>query len=217
MPCIMQGFVKRPFDVPRGLDFDRRLYIVRRVFEQSNDYTYVVSFSSRTIVYKGMFLVGQLRLFYNDLQDKDYESAIALVHSRFSTNTVPSWEKAHPYRYIVHNGEINTIRGNADKMLAREENMESDYLKDEMIKLTPVVDPNGSDSARLDNTLEFLLMSGMPLPLAMMITIPEPWENNEGMSREKRDFLSVLRNNDGALGWSCIYPLYRWRYHGSRT
>ena len=188
MPCIMQGFVKRPFDVPRGLDFDRRLYIVRRVFEQSNDSAYVVSLSSRTIVYKGMFLVGQLRLFYNDLQDKDYESAIALVHSRFSTNTVPSWEKAHPYRYIVHNGEINTIRGNADKMLAREENMESDYLKDEMIKLTPVVDPNGSDSARLDNTLEFLLMSGMPLPLAMMITIPEPWENNEGMSREKRDF-----------------------------
>ena len=188
MPCIMQGFVKRPFDVPRGLDFDRRLYIVRRVFEQSSDSTYVVSLSSRTIVYKGMFLVGQLRLFYNDLQDKDYESAIALVHSRFSTNTVPSWEKAHPYRYIVHNGEINTIRGNADKMLAREENMESDYLKDEMIKLTPVVDPNGSDSARLDNTLEFLLMSGMPLPLAMMITIPEPWENNEGMSREKRDF-----------------------------
>ena len=188
MPCIMQGFVKRPFDVPRGLDFDRRLYIVRRVFEQSNDSAYVVSLSSRTIVYKGMFFVGQLRLFYYDLQDKDYESAIALVHSRFSTNTVPSWEKAHPYRYIVHNGEINTIRGNADKMLAREENMESDYLKDEMIKLTPVVDPNGSDSARLDNTLEFLLMSGMPLPLAMMITIPEPWENNEGMSREKRDF-----------------------------
>ena len=143
MPCIMQGFVKRPFDVPRGLDFDRRLYIVRRVFEQSNDSAYVVSLSSRTIVYKGMFLVGQLRLFYNDLQDKDYESAIALVHSRFSTNTVPSWEKAHPYRYIVHNGEINTIVGNADKML--------------------------------------------------------------------------LRNNDGALGWSCIYPLYRWRYHGSRT
>lgn len=112
--ALCRGFVKRPFDVPRGLDFDRRLYIVRRVFEQSNDSAYVVSLSSRTIVYKGMFLVGQLRLFYNDLQDKDYESAIALVHSRFSTNTVPSWEKAHPYRYVVHNGEINTIRGNAD-------------------------------------------------------------------------------------------------------
>ena len=188
MPCIMQGFVKRPFDVKRGLDFDRQLYIVRRVFEQSSDSTYVVSLSSRTIVYKGMFLVGQLRQFYNDLHDPYYESAIAFVHSRFSTNTTPSWEKAHPYRYIVHNGEINTIRGNADKMLAREEKMESEYLKDAMIKLTPVVDPNGSDSARLDNTLEFLVMSGMPLPLAVMITIPEPWENNESMSREKRDF-----------------------------
>ncbi len=188
MPCIMQGFVKRPFDVKRGLDFDRKLYIVRRVFEQSNESTYVVSLSSRTIVYKGMFLVGQLRQFYNDLHDPDYESAIALVHSRFSTNTIPSWEKAHPYRYLVHNGEINTIRGNADKMLAREESMESEYLKDEMTKITPVVDPNGSDSARLDNTLEFLTMSGMPLPLAMMITIPEPWQNDESMSREKRDF-----------------------------
>ncbi len=188
MPCIMQGFVRRPFDVARGLDFDRKLYIVRKVFEQSNESTYVVSLSSRTIVYKGMLLVGQLRSFYNDLQDPDYESAIALVHSRFSTNTTPSWEKAHPYRYLVHNGEINTIRGNADKMLAREEKMESEYLKDEMIKLTPVVDPNGSDSARLDNTLEFLMMSGMSLPLAMMILVPEPWQNDESMSREKRDF-----------------------------
>ena len=188
MPCIMQGFVKRPFDVPRGLDFDRRLYIVRRVFEQSNDSAYVVSLSSRTIVYKGMFLVGQLRLFYNDLQDKDYESAIALVHSRFSTNTVPSWEKAHPYRYIVHNGEINTIVGNADKMLAREETMESHYLANEFSKVLPVVNPNGSDSARLDNTLEFLVMSGMELPLAVMITIPEPWENDMSVSQKKRDF-----------------------------
>ncbi len=188
MPCIMQGFVKRPFDVKRGVDFDRRLYIVRRVFEQSNDSTYVVSLSSRTIVYKGMFMVGQLRNFYPDLTDPDYECAIVIVHSRFSTNTLPSWEKAHPYRYIVHNGEINTIRGNADKMLAREEKMESEYLKDEMMKLMPVVDPNGSDSARLDNTLEFLNMSGMPLPLAVMITIPEPWQNDESMSREKRDF-----------------------------
>ena len=135
-----------------------------------------------------MFLVGQLRTFFNDLQDLDYESAIALVHSRFSTNTTPSWEKAHPYRFIVHNGEINTIRGNADKMLAREENMESEYLKNEMHKLIPVVNPNGSDSARLDNTLEFLVMSGMDLPHAIMITIPEPWENNKVISQEKRDF-----------------------------
>ena len=188
MPKILQGFVAKPADVEKGLDFDRKLYIARKVFEQSNEESYVVSLSSRTIVYKGMFLVGQLRTFFNDLQDLDYESAIALVHSRFSTNTTPSWEKAHPYRFIVHNGEINTIRGNADKMLAREENMESEYLKNEMHKLIPVVNPNGSDSARLDNTLEFLVMSGMDLPHAIMITIPEPWENNKVISQEKRDF-----------------------------
>ena len=188
MPNIMQGFIKRPKDVKQGLDFDRKLYVARRVFEQSNDNTYVVSLSSRTIVYKGMFLVGQLRLFFEDLQDEDYESAIAMVHSRFSTNTNPSWERAHPNRFMVHNGEINTIRGNADKMLAREENMSSVYLKNEMHKLIPVVDPNGSDSARLDNTLEFLVMSGMELPLAVMITIPEPWEKDTNISKAKRDF-----------------------------
>nr|WP_330393073.1 glutamate synthase large subunit [Anaerostipes sp. 992a] len=188
MPNIKQAFVKKPMDVEKGLAFDRKLYIVRKVFEQSNEDVYVVSLSSRTIVYKGMFLVGQLRLFFKDLHDEDYESAIAMVHSRFSTNTTPSWEKAHPYRFIVHNGEINTIRGNADKMHAREEILESEALRGEMHKLTPVVDPNGSDSARLDNTLEFMVMSGMALPLAVMITIPEPWENNDNMSSEKRDF-----------------------------
>ena len=188
MPCIMQAFVKRPEDVERGLDFDRKLYIARRVFEQSNDDTYVVSFSSRTIVYKGMFLVGQLRQFFSDLQSPDYISAIAIVHSRFSTNTNPSWRRAHPNRFIVHNGEINTIVGNADKMLAREENMESPYLKEDFHKVLPVVDPSGSDSSRLDNTLEFLVMSGMDLPLAVMITIPEPWENDKSVSQKKRDF-----------------------------
>ena len=188
MPYIMQGFVKRPKDCPKGIDFDRKLYVARRVFEQSNDNTYVVSFSSRTIVYKGMFLVEQLRLFFKDLQDKDYESAIATVHSRFSTNTNPSWERAHPNRFIVHNGEINTIRGNADKMLAREETMESEHLKGELQKVLPVVNTAGSDSAMLDNTLEFLVMSGMDLPLAVMITIPEPWANNSIMSQKKKDF-----------------------------
>ena len=129
MPCIMQGFIERPKKVEQGIDFDRKLYIVRRVFEQSADDTYVASLSSRTIAYKGMFLVDQLRLFFPDLQDPDYDSAIALVHSRFSTNTNPSWERAHPNRFIVHNGEINTIRGNTDKMRAREENMESECMK----------------------------------------------------------------------------------------
>ena len=188
MPCIMQAFIKRPEDVEKGLDFDRKLYVARRVFEQSNDDTYVVSLSSRTIVYKGMFLVEQLRLFFADLQDKDYESAIATVHSRFSTNTNPSWERAHPNRFIVHNGEINTIKGNADKMLAREETMESEHLKGELQKVLPVINSEGSDSAMLDNTLEFLVMSGMELPLAVMIMIPEPWANNNIMSQKKKDF-----------------------------
>ncbi len=188
MPCIMQCFIKRPADVRRGLDFDRKLYVARRVFEQSNEDTYVVSLSSRTIVYKGMFLVQDLRRFFPDLQDKDYETAIAMVHSRFSTNTNPSWQRAHPYRMIVHNGEINTIKGNADKMLAREETMKSEHLKGDLDKVLPVVNTEGSDSAMLDNTLEFLVMSGMELPLAVMITIPEPWDNNETISKTKRDF-----------------------------
>lgn len=188
MPCIMQAFVKRPENIEKGLDFDRKLYVIRRIFEQSNETAYVLSLSSRTIVYKGMFLVGQLRLFFDDLQNTDYESAIALVHSRFSTNTQPSWMRAHPYRMIVHNGEINTIRGNADNMLAREETMESEYLKGQMHKVMPVVNTEGSDSAMLDNTLEFLVMSGMALPLAVMITIPEPWDNNPTISQAKRDF-----------------------------
>ncbi len=188
MPHIMQAFVKKPEHCEEGLEFDRKLYIVRRVFEKSNEETYVVSLSSRTIVYKGMFLVGQLRLFFEDLQNPDYESAIALVHSRFSTNTNPSWERAHPNRFIVHNGEINTIRGNADKMLAREETMESEHLKREFPKVLPVVNAQGSDSAMLDNTLEFLVMSGMELPLAVMITIPEPWANNKTISQKRKDF-----------------------------
>ncbi len=188
MPHIMQCFIDRPEGVKRGIDFDRRLYVARRFFEQSNEDTYVVSLSGRTIVYKGMFLVGDLRRFFTDLQDEDYESAIALVHSRFSTNTFPSWQKAHPNRMMVHNGEINTIRGNADKMLAREETMQSEHLMGDFDKVLPVVNPDGSDSARLDNTLEFLVMSGMDLPLAVMITIPEPWDNNHAMPQKERDF-----------------------------
>ncbi len=188
MPSIWQGFVKRPEHCEKGLAFDRMLYIARRVFEQSNENTYVVSLSSRTIVYKGMFLVTELREFFPDLQNEAYQSAIATVHSRFSTNTTPSWQKAHPNRFIVHNGEINTITGNADKMLAREESIDCEILRDQMHKLLPIVDVNGSDSARLDNALEFMVMSGMPLPLAVMILIPEPWKNNRTMNRDKKDF-----------------------------
>ena len=188
MPYIVQGFVAKPANVKKGLDFDRKLYVVRRVFEQSNEDTYVVSLSSRTIVYKGMFLVSELRLFFADLQDKDYESAIAIVHSRFSTNTNPSWMRAHPYRFIVHNGEINTIRGNVDKMLAREENMESEYFKYDMHKVLPIINQEGSDSAMLDNAREFMVMSGMDLPLAVMVTIPAPWEHDKYMDSEIKDF-----------------------------
>ncbi len=188
MPYIMQAFVQKPDNVNKGLDFDRKLYVARRVFEQTCENTYVVSLSSRTIVYKGMFLVGQLRTFFEDLHSEDYESAIAIVHSRFSTNTNPSWERAHPNRFIVHNGEINTIKGNADRMLSREETMYSDFLEEEMTKITPVVNASGSDSAMLDNTLEFLVMNGLPLPLAVMITIPEPWMNNQAMAQERKDF-----------------------------
>lgn len=187
-PFICQCFVKRPKKLKQGLDFDRKLYVIRRLFEQSNENTYVVSFSSRTIVYKGMFLVNQLRSFYTDLQSQDFKSAIAMVHSRFSTNTEPSWQRAHPNRFILHNGEINTIRGNVDRMLAREETMHSPYMEADMDKVLPVISQSGSDSAMLDNMLEFLVMNGIPLPLAVMITIPEPWKNDPNISRRKRDF-----------------------------
>ncbi len=188
MPEIMQCFIERPADTEQGLDFDRKLYVVRREFEQSSENTYICSLSSRTIVYKGMFLVGQLRKFYDDLQDKDYETAIAVVHSRFSTNTVPSWERAHPYRMIAHNGEINTIRGNIDRMLAREETMHSEFLDKTADKILPVVNRNGSDSAMLDNTLEFFCMNGLELPLALMMLIPEPWKHNRFMDEDRRNF-----------------------------
>lgn len=187
MPRITQCFVAKPEDVSKGLEFDKKLYCIRREFEQSNDDTYVCSFSSRTIVYKGMFLVKQLRNFYDDLRDPDYKSAIAMVHSRFSTNTMPSWERAHPNRLILHNGEINTVRGNADRMLAREETMRSKLMDVAGDKILPVISMSGSDSAMLDNTLEFLVMNGMPLPLAVMITIPEPWKNDLAADRKKRD------------------------------
>ncbi|MDO4460289.1 MAG: glutamate synthase central domain-containing protein, partial [Clostridia bacterium] len=186
-PVICQCFVKRPADIEWGIDFDRKLYVIRRVFEHSCEGTYVCSLSSRTIVYKGMFLVGQLRKFYSDLQDESYESAIAMVHSRFSTNTTPSWERAHPNRMILHNGEINTIRGNVDRMIAREETMHSSVMENDISKVLPVISATGSDSAMLDNSLEFMTMNGIPLPLAVMIAIPEPWRMDADMPRNKKD------------------------------
>ena len=188
MPHIMQAFIKKPKDCEKGIAFDRKLYVARMVFEKRETETYVVSCSSRTIVYKGMFLVKQLRLFYEDLNSPDYHSAIGIVHSRFSTNTNPSWQRSHPNRMMVHNGEINTITGNVDKMLSRENILKSDVLGDRMKDIVPMLDVRGSHSARLDNTLEFMMMSGMDLPLAVMATIPEPWQHIPTMSREKKAF-----------------------------
>ena len=193
MPQIWQCFIERPAACEKGLDFDRKLYVLRREFEKACDTkgakTYVCSLSSRTIVYKGMFLVHELRTFYSDLQSDEYVSSLAIVHSRFSTNTQPSWQRAHPNRFIAHNGEINTIRGNVDRMLAREETVSSTKLnKEQMQKVLPAVDTSGSDSAMLDNTLEFLLMNGVPLPLAVMMCIPEPWKHDSNMAQNKKDF-----------------------------
>ncbi|MCR4951761.1 MAG: glutamate synthase large subunit, partial [Solobacterium sp.] len=188
MPVIRQVFLAKPEDCGKGLPFDRLLYVARREFEQGNDSTYIVSLSSRTIVYKGMFLVDQLRKFYSDLQSEDFETAIAVVHSRFSTNTTPSWNRAHPYRMIAHNGEINTISGNHDRMIAREETMHSALSEPYIDRIYPVISDDGSDSAMVDNTLEFMYMSGIDLPLALMIMIPEPWRNNDSISQNKKDF-----------------------------
>ena len=188
MPTIMQAFVERPGDAEDDLAFDRKLYVARRLFEKADENTYVCSLSCRTVVYKGMFLVGQLRSFYEDLDKDDFISAIGIVHSRFSTNTNPSWQKSHPNRIMVHNGEINTITGNMNKMLSRENILHSSVLEDRLEDIYPLLDVTGSDSARLDNTLEFMEMCGMPLPLALGITIPEPWQHIETMSRERRAF-----------------------------
>lgn len=181
MPSIYQAFVQG------DTDLEQKLYVIRREFEKSCKETYVASLSSRTIVYKGMFLVSQLRKFYLDLQDENYKSAIAIVHSRFSTNTTPSWQRAHPNRYIAHNGEINTIRANVNKMLAREESMHSKFLDENSSKILPIINTSGSDSAMLDNALEFLVMNGMPLEKAVMILIPEPWKH-QTKDQKKKDF-----------------------------
>ena len=194
MPHIVQGFVERPENIEKGQTFERKLYVARRVAEKEaikvlQDKTfYVCSFSSKTIVYKGMLLSTQVEEFFLDLQDEDMESAIGMVHSRFSTNTFPSWERAHPNRCMIHNGEINTIRGNANWIHTREDRFESDVFKDDLKKILPVINREGSDSAMFDNTLEFLVMNGRSLPETVMMLIPEPWSKNKDMDKKKRDF-----------------------------
>ncbi len=186
---------------PTGVDdlaFERKLYVIRKVAEsqiryartggQPNDKFYFASLSSRTIVYKGMLMSEQVEEYYPDLADTTVDSALAIVHSRFSTNTFPSWERAHPYRYMIHNGEINTLRGNVNWMVARQSMFKSELFGDDLPKVLPVINADGSDSGIFDNCLEFLSLSGRSLPLVMMMMIPEPWANHESMSDEKKAF-----------------------------
>jgi glutamate synthase (ferredoxin) len=195
MPRFIQVFIGRSPDLTDDMDFERKLYVIRKraekliipMCEDKGGSFYVASLSSKTIVYKGMLTAEQLRNFYLDLSDLDFVSALAMVHSRFSTNTFPSWERAHPNRYIVHNGEINTIRGNVNWMKARQKCIHSP-LFDDISKVYPIVDESGSDSAMFDNSLEFIHLTGRSLPHAVMMMIPEPWEKNDLMSKEKKDF-----------------------------
>ncbi|EDP6884756.1 glutamate synthase large subunit [Campylobacter upsaliensis] len=190
IPYFLQAFVKRPAKVAAGLEFERLLYTARRLIEKrafNVPKFYFSSFSSRTIVYKGMLLSTQLSDFYLDFKDVNMKSAIALVHSRFSTNTFPSWERAHPNRYMVHNGEINTINGNVHSIKAREGLMQSDYFEN-LEELFPIIAKPSSDSAMFDNTLEFLALNGRSLEEAFMMMVPEPWHRNENMPSAKRAF-----------------------------
>ena len=215
MPRFVQVFIRKSGQVSAEMDFERKLYMIRKraenliipASEEKGGTFYVASLSSKTIVYKGMLTAEQLREFYLDLSDLDFQSALAMVHSRFSTNTFPSWERAHPNRYVVHNGEINTIRGNVNWMKARQKGLKSPLFED-ISKVYPIVEESGSDSAMFDNALEFLYMTGRTLPHAVMMMIPEPWEKNELMPQEKRDFYrfnnSMMEPWDGpaAMGFT---------------
>lgn len=194
MPHIVQIFIGKEHHSISADDFERRLYVIGKIAEREirksgvDNYFYFASLSARTIVYKGMLTPEQVNEFYLDLKDIDMETAIALVHSRFSTNTFPSWERAHPNRYIIHNGEINTIRGNVNWVKAREHMFMTKEFENDMDKILPVINEDGSDSAMLDNYLQFLHLVGFSLPRAVMMTIPEPWENNTDMNPDMRKF-----------------------------
>lgn len=195
-PCIKQVFIGRSQDLKNDLAFEQKLYIIRRRAtntvrhggQPGGEYFYIPSMSHRTIVYKGMLTPSQVKTFYPELGNPALESAIALVHSRFSTNTFPSWDRSHPYRYLIHNGEINTLRGNVNWMRARQDLMKSSQFGNDLSNLFPILQEEGSDSAIFDNCLEFLILSGRSLAQAMMMMIPEPWENHESMADEKKAF-----------------------------
>ena len=196
MPTILQAFLGRPDDVEAGDAFERRLYVCRRTIEKRADAEhalggkifYICSMSSRTIVYKGMLVATQMRRFYIDLNDAAVKTAVALVHSRYSTNTTPSWERAHPNRYIIHNGEINTLKGNVNWIRAREPNLYSPVLQHDLERVMPIINREGSDSAILDNVLEFLVMNGRPMSRAVSMLMPEPWDHNPSLSDTRRAY-----------------------------
>ncbi|WML90541.1 glutamate synthase large subunit [Thiothrix lacustris] len=194
MPFIRMAFIAKADDIATGIEFERKLYVIRKRTENlisNQDVTghiYFPSLSSRTLVYKGMLTTEQVGQFYRDLSNPRMETAIAMVHSRFSTNTFPSWERAHPNRYLIHNGEINTMRGNVNWMNARQGVIKTEVFNTGLDNIFPVINPNGSDSAMFDNTLEFMYLSGYSLPHAMMMMVPEPWSNHESMSPEKKAF-----------------------------
>jgi glutamate synthase (ferredoxin) len=196
-PFMMQVFIGRNPAIQDDLAFERKLYVIRKVAEQRLRYSgkvpggkwfYVSSLSYKTVVYKGMLMPEQVAKYYPDLTNPEMVTALALVHSRFSTNTFPSWDRSHPYRYIAHNGEINTLRGNINWMHAAQANFQSDLFGDDIKKLLPVINTDGSDSAMFDNAVELLVMAGRELPHAMMMMIPEPWENHESMDAERHAF-----------------------------
>ncbi len=193
-PFVQQVFIQRSADLVDELAFERKLFMIRKLAHnairaaQVDAYWYLSSISCRTIVYKGMLMPVQVGEYFPELQDPDLASAVALVHSRFSTNTFPSWERAHPYRYIAHNGEINTLRGNINWMQARQSMFESELFGADMQKVQPVINIDGSDSLIFDNALELLTLSGRSLPHAMMMMVPEPWTAHESMSAEKKAF-----------------------------
>ncbi|MDR2673975.1 MAG: glutamate synthase subunit alpha, partial [Opitutaceae bacterium] len=195
-PFIRQVFIGRSPKLADENAFERKLYIIRKRASHEvvseglggADMWYQPSLSSRTLVYKGMLLTTQLNEYFLDLREPDFKTAIALVHSRFSTNTFPSWDRAHPYRYIAHNGEINTLRGNVNWMHARQALFSSDLFGDDIKKILPIINPNGSDSAMFDNTLELLHLAGRSLPHAIMMMIPEPWSNHKTMDPARRAF-----------------------------
>ena len=195
-PFIRQIFIGRGADTKSELEFERKLYVIRKrayseirtSTQDGAEFWYVPSLSHKTIVYKGMLLTEQLADYFTDLKNPAMETALALVHSRFSTNTFPSWDRAHPYRYIAHNGEINTLRGNINWMKAREALFQSELFGDDIDKIKPIVNPNGSDSAMFDNTLELLVLAGRPLAHAVMMMIPEPWSAHESMDDARKAF-----------------------------